>query len=168
MSDSITLRKPVPTDGPFLHRLISQCPPLDTNSLYCNLLHCSHFAETSVAAVRDGDLLGFVSGYVVPGRPDTLFIWQVAVSGQARGTGLASNMLKHILDREDLSGIRFLETTITPTNDASWALFTKFAKNCHANLAAQPYFDEEAHFAGQHDSERLVRIGPFKSISGGY
>ena len=161
MSDSITLRKPVPTDGTFLHRLISQCPPLDTNSLYCNLLHCSHFAETSVAAVRDGDLLGFVSGYVVPGRPDTLFIWQVAVSDQARGVGLASNMLKHILDREDLRNIRFLETTITPTNDASWALFTKFAKTCHANLAAHPHFDEEAHFAGQHDSERLVRIGPF-------
>ncbi|MDA3870409.1 MAG: diaminobutyrate acetyltransferase, partial [Gammaproteobacteria bacterium] len=89
----IELRKPISTDGAAVHRLISQCPPLDTNSMYCNLLQCTHFADTSVAAVQENELVGFVSGYIVPQRADTLFVWQVAVGDKARGQGLAGRML---------------------------------------------------------------------------
>ena len=160
IGDSIQLRKPTATDGASLHRLISQCPPLDTNSMYCNLLHCSHFAQTSVVAEKEGEIVGFISGYVVPGRADTLFIWQVAVSAQARGLGLASSMLDHIFDRPELKAVQYLETTITPGNDASWALFTKFSKTRQAPISDQAFFDKAKHFNGEHESEWLVHIGP--------
>ena len=64
--DDITFRKPESQDGSRVHKLISECKPLDENSVYCNLLQCTHFADTSVAAEMDGDLVGFISGYIHP------------------------------------------------------------------------------------------------------
>jgi L-2,4-diaminobutyric acid acetyltransferase len=72
------LREPTSEDGAAVWQLIKDCAPLDRNSLYCNLLQCDHFASTCVAAELDGDIVGWVSGYIVPDSPDTLFIWQVA------------------------------------------------------------------------------------------
>jgi L-2,4-diaminobutyric acid acetyltransferase len=161
MPSDVTLRVPTREDGNPVHQLIESCPPLDTNSTYCNLLQCSHFADTSVAAVLDGQLVGFVSGYIVPGRDDTLFIWQVAVGEQARGRGLASQMLAHIVDRDHCRAVRYMETTITEDNTASWALFQRFADGRAADLERSVMFDEQAHFGGKHPSEMLVRIGPF-------
>ncbi len=156
----IVLRRPVSEDGVALFRLIQHCPPLDVNSLYCNLLHCSHFAGTSVAAVERDELAGFISGYIIPEQPDTLFIWQVAVSEKARGLGLATRMLKHILQRPHCADIAFLETTITGDNRASWALFEGFAAKIPAAVSTSVMFDRELHFAGRHETEQRVRIGP--------
>jgi L-2,4-diaminobutyric acid acetyltransferase len=158
---NIQFRSPKPEDGISVWRLIASCPPLDPNSSYCNLLQCTHFSSTSVAAVSGMELLGFVSGYLIPDRPNTLFIWQVAVSETARGCGLASRMLDHILERDICKNVQYLETTITEDNDASWALFERLSKRQKAELLSLPGFDKIQHFDGLHDSECLVRIGPF-------
>ena len=159
----MTLRHPESTDGAALHRLVGQCPPLDPNSVYCNLLQCTHFRETCVAAERDGELQGFISAYIIPDRPDTLFVWQVAVSPAGRGCGLASQMLEHILQRPACSGVTWLETTITSDNDASRGLFQRLASNRRADLEQTLIFDRERHFKGAHDSEWLTRIGPLSA-----
>jgi len=158
---AITFRAPVKDDGYRLHNLVGLCPPLDPNSIYCNLLQCSHFAQTGVAAELNGELVGFISGYIPPGQPDTLFIWQVAVHEQGRGQGLAKRMLKEIVKRDACSNVRFLETTITEDNDAFWALFRSFARDMGAELTYTEHFEKELHFGGENDSEFLLRIGPF-------
>lgn len=163
--ENIVLRSPTLEDGMAVNNLVENCPPLDTNSSYCNLLQAGHFSSTSVAAELNGELLGFISGYVIPDRPDTLFIWQVAVSEKARGIKLASNMLLNILNRPHLSNVSFLETTITSDNQASWALFKRLAISLTAELQSSEFMDKDIHFNGQHDSEALVRIGPFNSPS---
>ncbi|MBL4608541.1 MAG: diaminobutyrate acetyltransferase [Pseudomonadales bacterium] len=146
-------------------RLIESCPLLDINSSYCNFLQCSHFANTSVVAEMNGALVGFISGYAIPERPDTLFVWQVAVAEKARGLGLASRMLTHILARAHCIDIAYLETTITENNHASWALFKSLAKAQSAGFQSSGWMDKDTHFFGLHDSEALVRIGPFNSHS---
>ncbi|WP_336367699.1 diaminobutyrate acetyltransferase [Marinobacter sp. C2H3] len=158
---AIRLRKPTKEDGFRLHQLVAECPPLDPNSMYCNLLQCSHFADTGVAAEKDGDLVGFISGYIPPAKPDTLFVWQVAVHEKGRGEGLAKRMLKAIVDRDACGDVTHLETTITADNEASWALFRSFARDMGAELEYHEFFEKDAHFGGQHDSEFLLRIGPF-------
>ena len=163
----VLLRTPVSEDGADVHRLISRCPPLDENSIYCNLLQVSHFAGTSVAAEVDGSLAGFVSGYLVPERPDTLFVWQVAVAEAGRGQGLAGRMIREILSREACANVRYVETTITPDNAASWALFRGLARKLETDCAESVMFDRERHFKGRHDSEMLLRIGPFAPVAGG-
>lgn len=159
----VTLRLPTATDGAQVHRLIANCPPLDPNSMYCNLLQCSHFSATSVAAEQNGELIGFISGYVLPENPSTLFIWQVAVGEAGRGKGLATRMLKHIVSRPQCSQVTHLETTITASNRASWALFRGLADKLDTRLVELPFFDQETHFNGEHDSELLARIGPFST-----
>ena len=166
MSLAIELQVPTAEDGMSVYELVQNCPPLDTNSPYCNLLQCSHFAETSAMAMfygdkGDGELVGFVSGYILPSKPDCLFVWQVAVSESARGQGLASKMIQHILQRPNCTQVRFIETTITESNGASWALFESMAKQLNTQLDRSVMFDKQQHFKGQHDTEMCVRIGPF-------
>jgi len=164
LQSKITLRKPIDTDGSLVHSLIQRCKPLDINSMYCNLLQCTHFAETSVLAECDGRMLGFVSGYRLPQQPDTLFVWQVAVDAAARGQGLASRMLMQLLQRH-ADDIHHLHTTITPGNEASWSTFRRLAQRLDAPLNTSAMFEHERHFGGAHDSESLVHIGPFKLIT---
>jgi len=164
---AILLRAPNADDAARLHRLVAECPPLDPNSLYCNLLHCTHFSDTSVAAVRqDGQgqqkLVGFISGYIPPAQPDTLFVWQVAVAQEARGERLAARMLDSILERPVCREVRYVDTTITPGNEASWGLFQSWARRHGAPTSSKLHFERERHFQGRHDDEHLMRIGPFE------
>lgn len=161
-STSQLFREPQAADGAMVHDLIARCAPLDANSLYCNLLQCSHFAGTCVIAEVGGKAGGWVSGYVRPDRPDTLFIWQVAVAPEGRGHGLARRMIRAILERPACRGVVRLETTITDSNDASWALFRGLAHDLDASFAHRRGFDTETHFAGRNPTEHLVEIGPIR------
>ncbi len=157
---SVFLRPPGPLDGAELHQLIHSCPPLDENSTYCNLLQCTHFSATSVVGAVDGELVAATTGYLIPDRPDTLFIWQVAVHESARGQALGKRMLQHILARPQCKSVSHLETTVTESNSASWAMFKAFARDNNATLQRRMQFERDWHLNGEHDSEHLVRIGP--------
>ncbi len=98
--------------------------------------------------------------YLIPDRQNTLFIWQVAVSEKARGIGLASAMLSWLASHQN-NHENWLETTITGDNKASWSLFKGFARDRKASLNRSTMFDSELHFNHKHDTEYLVRIGPF-------
>lgn len=164
-SEGYCLRRPQAADGKAVHALIAACAPLDTNSLYLNLLQCTHFAETCVLAERTdqpSSLAGFVSGYRLPNRPTVLFIWQVAIAAAERGHGLASALLLNLLDRPACFGVDRIETTITESNGASWALFRSLARSLGCPLEHRVLFDRNAHLDGVHESEVLVTIGPFE------
>jgi len=158
------LRKPVPEDGAAIHRLITQCPPLDRNSVYAYLLLCEHFRDTCVVAERDGKLDGFVSAYVPPGRDDVLFVWQVAVHARARGHRLGRAMLERLLERPGLAEITTLETTVGPDNQASRRMFAGLADSRGAACAESPLFERQLFGAASHDDEMLLRIGPFGPV----
>jgi L-2,4-diaminobutyric acid acetyltransferase len=163
----IRLRLPQPEDGSALNHLVKACPPLDENSVYCNLLQATHFAATSVLGEADGQLVSAVTGYLVPGRDDTLFIWQVAVSEHARGQGIAGQMLDNLLARPACQSVEYLETTITDSNEGSWALFEGLARRLGTQLQRSPMFERATHFDGAHETETLARIGPFSvSLNG--
>ena len=117
--------------------------------------------EVDVIAEKDGKVVGSVSGYIPPQEPDTFFLWQVAADSSARGTGLGTAMIHFILTSAACKPVRFLNTTITEDNEASWGLFKGIAKKLGAELNSEVMFDKERHFTGEHDSEMLVRIGPF-------
>ena len=159
------MRAPEATDGASLHRLIRSCPPLDENSMYCNLLQCTHFAATSVIGEMDNQLVSAISGYLLPGRPDTLFVWQVAVGESARGQGLGRRMLNHLLARPACAAVTHLETTVTESNRESWGMFEGFAGRLNAPIVRRALFEEQTHFAGEHESEVLARIGPLPGFA---
>jgi len=154
-------RAPNKGDGQAIWDLIAACPPLDRNSMYCNILQCTHFADTCVVAEREGVALGWLSTYCPPAEPHTLFVWQVAVHQKARGEGLARALLDHLLARPNLAGVTHVKATITPDNGASWALFESLARRLDAPMAREDWLDRDRHFGGQHASEILISIGPF-------
>ena len=158
----VTLRRPAPEDGTAINELIERCKPLDENSVYCNLLQCSHFSETCSLAEIDGDVAGFVSGYMIPEDEESLFIWQVAVSPDARGLSLGKRMIFDILHRSSAKKVKYIKTTITPDNKASHGVFNSIARGMGAQVERDVLFDEEEHFDGQQDTEMLWNIGPFK------
>lgn len=156
--DLPSLRKPSAKDGADIWKLVRACRPLDENSMYCNLLQCDHFTDTCVLAELAGEIVGWVSAYVMPNEPDTLFVWQVAVSEVARGQGLSGLMLQSILNRPQCSGVTRLQTTITADNKASWALFRKFSQRQGSDPQIEPYYTQALHFKERHKTEYLVTI----------
>jgi L-2,4-diaminobutyric acid acetyltransferase len=126
--------------------------------MYCNLIQCDHFADTCILAEMDGAPVGWISGYLLPDDPETLFVWQVAVAEDARGLGLASEMLDRLLSRADMAGVRHLKTTITRDNQASWSLFRSLAERHGAILSDEPHFKKDSHFDGAHATEYMVTI----------
>jgi L-2,4-diaminobutyric acid acetyltransferase len=145
------MRHPVSADAAAIHRLVRTDGGLDLNSLYCYLLIGRDFSRTSLVAIRRGttgeSLAGFVSAYRPPERPGTLFIWQIGVARDARRQGLARRMLHRLLALPACRGIRLLEATVTPSNEASRGLFTRLAADLGAACRVEPGFAAEL-FAG--------------------
>lgn len=160
----LALRRPDRTDAPAIHRLISECPPLDQNSLYTYLLLSEHFSATCVVAESGEDIKGFVSSYRPPARSDVLFVWQVAVHSSARGQGLAGRMLKALLQRPNLCAIQTIETTVSPDNQASRSVFHSLAHDLQAPVEETPLFNQDLFGSEAHDDEPLLRIGPFHTL----
>lgn len=162
-ADEIVLRKPTIDDGAALHALIDECPPLEANSLYCNLLQCTHFAGTCIVAEKGGRLVGFVSGYRLPDEPHVYFLWQVGVSEAGRGHGLGRRMIQSILERVKPDGVTELHTTVTRSNEPSRKLFHSVARAEGAELTEHEMFMER-HFGGAgHEAEYLLRIAPLEA-----
>ncbi|MFT6510859.1 MAG: L-2,4-diaminobutyric acid acetyltransferase [Parvibaculaceae bacterium] len=159
-SGDVVFRPPKSNEGLQVHDLIHAGGGLDANSLYCNVLMAHHFAATSAVAVSRDDIVGFVTAYRPPDRDDTLFVWQVGVDGAWRGKAIARRLLLSILDRGSCQSVQYLTATITPTNEASWALFESAAQALNTSLSKAPLFDSEMHFGGRHESETEIKIGP--------
>lgn len=161
---TLSFRHPEKSDGARVWNLIKECPPLDQNSLYCNLLQCTHFADTCILAERNQEIVGWVSGYRPPNDPEALFVWQVAVHGSARGEGLGKSMIETLLNDPRAAPVSRLQTTITKDNGASWALFKSIAKELDAKFDEKAWLERDREFEGAHATEHLVTIGPFESV----
>ncbi len=159
-SSTPTFRTTTTDDGGAIWRLVRDSGVLDVNSAYMYLLLAKDFADTCVVAEDGDELLGFVTGYRPPQRPESIFLWQVGVSAAARGRGLGKSLLAAFLRTPGARGARLLETTISPSNDASRALFTAVARDLGASIDLTEGFRADHFPEGGHEAEELYRIGP--------
>ncbi|MGA1931178.1 diaminobutyrate acetyltransferase [Arcobacter sp. YIC-464] len=157
---NIILRKPRKSDGKKIHGLVKSTKVLDVNSEYLYLLQSTHFQDLCSVATYEDKVIGFVSGYMIPNEPNTLFIWQVAVDDNFRGNDLARRLIMEIINREELN-INYLHTTVSPSNNASIRVFEKVAQHFQTNMQSAQFFVAN-DFANEHEEEVLYKIGPFK------
>jgi L-2,4-diaminobutyric acid acetyltransferase len=157
MSERV-IDSPSKMDGAAIWRIARDSGKLDLNSSYAYLLWCHDFADTSAVARVDGDVVGFVIGYLRPQAPDTLVVWQIAVDAGQRGKGAAAALLDAVVSR---TGARRMETTITSDNEASNALFRSLADRWGAEMSVAGEFSAD-EFPDDHETEVLYRIGPFQ------
>jgi len=153
---TINYRRPTLEDGLRIHQLIAESPPLDLNSSYLYFLQSSHFADTCVLAESNGEILGFVSGYIRPDQPDELFVWQMVVASAGRGQGIAKGLVRQLIRqsiRFSQRSLNSISCTISPSNQASQGVFKSLAKAFGLELSISEFLTE-AHFAGQaHEAE---------------
>jgi L-2,4-diaminobutyric acid acetyltransferase len=130
------------------------------------MLVCTYFRNTSIVYENSKEVRGFISGYLDPRTKNTLFIWQVALHTSSRGKGVALQMLRNLLNREDLDHIEYIETTISPSNKASQNLFHRLTSDLKAEINVKPYFAKELFGEEAHEDEELYRIGPLNNKKG--
>ena len=152
--NNFQLRIPKIDDGEDVYQLIKSCPPLDLNTIYYYYIMCRDFGKTSIVAEINNKTVGYISAFKREDEKSTLFVWQVAVAKEARGLGLAKKMLKEIIKNQN-SSINRVETTISPSNKASIALFTSLARDYSRPLEKTSFLKEEDFGQGEHESEDL-------------
>ncbi|MFE9252454.1 diaminobutyrate acetyltransferase [Streptomyces sp. NPDC007088] len=160
----VILRAPRLADAPAVCRMVHESDILDSNSLYYYNLWFRDFANTSVVAVADDDeLVGFVTAYVRPSRPDTLMAWQSAVEPRRSFPGLAVRMMHDLADRAAGHGATCIETTVNPENRAVALMLRKFARERGLDVqtevlfSAEDFPDDAQH---SHPPEILYRMTP--------
>lgn len=156
----IKYRKPHLADAQSIWSLVKKNKPLDENSLYLYALLCHHFSDTCVIAESESNVIGFLSGFLLPENPKTLFVWQVAVSPKYRNHGIAKNLASHSLSQAGPE-VEFIEATVTPSNKPSLKFFQNFSKELGAKFSLVPLFSTKT-LGKDHEPENLVRIGPIQ------
>ena len=132
---------------------------LDDNSPYAYVMWADLYAETTRVALDDTDqVVGFVMGLRKPAEPDCLFVWQIGAAPSVRGRGVASQLLDGLW--ADVDDLRYLEATVTPSNQASDHLFRSFAARHDGALERSIAYGEELFPQGGHEAENRYRIGP--------
>jgi L-2,4-diaminobutyric acid acetyltransferase len=125
---------------------------------------CEHFSSTCVVAEKksqpESEVVAFMTAYIPPEKPDTLFVWQVAVDASLRGQGIAKRLLADVLNRPAMQSIRFVEATVNPSNDASRNIFRSLAKQYQTDINEDLLFEASLLGDGDHEQENLVRVGP--------
>ncbi|AVD54504.1 MULTISPECIES: diaminobutyrate acetyltransferase [Virgibacillus] len=162
IEQDLKFRMPTKDDGAAVWELINEIGNLDLNSSYSYILWCDMFSESSIVVESEGETVGFISGFVHPNKPDTLFIWQVAVRETQRGKGLGTRMLMQLLEREQLTNIRYVEATVSPSNLPSQYLFLGLAEKLDTECVVGNYYLSIDFPRTGHEDEQLYKIGPFQ------
>jgi len=155
-------RAPEAGDGAAIYKIVEDSGVLDLNSAYSYLMLGEYLGDTCLVAERKGEIVGFVSGLVPRTKPETLFIWQVASAQSERGRGLAKRLVHAMLTRPACRHVRYIEATVTPSNKPSKRLFRALARDLEAGFTIGQGFDAELFPGEGHESERLIRVGPFQ------
>lgn len=157
--DSLTFSKPSVEDGASMWELVKNST-LDLNSAYKYIMMCEFFAETCVVAKENNKLVGFVTAFIPPEKPDVVFVWQVGVDASQRGKGLASKILHELLERDACKNVNYLEATVTPSNQASQALFKRISRDHDTHCEVQECFSKDLFPGDDHEAELTFRVGP--------
>jgi predicted GNAT superfamily acetyltransferase len=87
-------------------------------------LFLDHFHATSLVAERDGNLAGFLVGFLSPSLPGAAYIQFVGVDPRERGSGLARLLYERFFALALADGRRVVRAVTAPANTASIAFHT--------------------------------------------
>ncbi len=155
---TLTIRSVTVGDiGEVYKLLTANRPYVGLNSRYTYFLLARDFSSTCLVALDGGKIVAFSSGYIPPDRPDTFFSWEVVVDEAYRGNGLQRTLL---LKQLRLTGARYLEGTVNPSNQVSEKNFLDIARILKAKYVQSVLFSEADFGNDGHEAEVLFRIGP--------
>jgi L-2,4-diaminobutyric acid acetyltransferase len=156
------IRNPKDADAEEIWRLVETSDALDHNSFYCYFMLCHFFSSTCAVAFEKNEMIGFLTGFLVPNCENCYFIWQVRVVEKMRGLGIARAMVDFVLKGLE-DKVEYIEATISPDNIPSQSLFSSIAAHSNAKITKIDHFLPASIFpleSGIHPQEDLYRVGP--------
>ncbi len=84
-------------------------------------LFFTHFRDTSFVAEREGDLAGFLVGFLSQSEPQAAYIHFVGVSPEERGSGLGRKLYERFFEAARSRGRRTVSCVTSPANAGSLA-----------------------------------------------
>jgi ribosomal protein S18 acetylase RimI-like enzyme len=84
-------------------------------------LFFQHFANTSMLVERDGELVGFLIGFLSQSQPDEAYIHFVWVSPELRGMGVGAALYQRFFALAKAHGRSVVRSVTSPSNRASVA-----------------------------------------------
>ena len=97
-----------------------------------------HFRNTSLVAERDGELAGFLVGFLSPAQPKDAYVHFVGVSPAERGTGLGRELYERFFALARAAGRTSVSCVTSPANTGSVAFHTALG---FAPSPPQPGYD---------------------------
>jgi GNAT superfamily N-acetyltransferase len=82
-------------------------------------LFFEHFTDTSFAAERDGELVGFLVGFMSQSRPGEAYIHFVGVRPGERGSGLGRQLYERFFAAVRARGCGLVRAVTSPVNHGS-------------------------------------------------
>jgi ribosomal protein S18 acetylase RimI-like enzyme len=80
-----------------------------------------HFADTTFVAERDGELAGFLVGFLSQSEPEDAYVHFVGVSPDERGSGLGRELYERFFAAARSHGRRRVSCVTSPANTGSIA-----------------------------------------------
>jgi GNAT superfamily N-acetyltransferase len=81
----------------------------------------SHFAPTSFMLESDGELVGFLLGFLSQSHPDEAYVHFIGVHPAYRRLGLGRRLYERFFAAAQMNGRRFVRSITSPSNELSIA-----------------------------------------------
>ncbi len=117
------LRKASFDDYIKLYELIGEIEGIVQHPTHFYKIMITYFGNSIPIVSLNGRIVGFLLGFVSQTDPDEFFIWQLGVSPQHRGKGIAGKIMDYTLSIATESGCRRITATVETTNKPSQLLF---------------------------------------------
>lgn len=140
--------------------LVDENEQLDSNSLYIYLIWCSFFSQNSAIAIKNNEVISFVTGFRKPDDPETYFLWQTAAKKRHGVANLGLNLILYAVEKEIENGIKAIEASVNKKNTPIVMLMKTLNKRVGGDLSTTSLFSSEqlSHEGMQHHEETLIRI----------
>ena len=79
----------------------------------------SHFAPTSFVLENDGELVGFLLGFLSQTHPDEAYVHFIGVHPDYRRLGLGRRLYERFFGAAQMNGRRFVRAITSPSNELS-------------------------------------------------
>ena len=154
----LRFRAPQASDAAEISLLLKESGAPTHSELHRSLLQSDQFRETCGVVEIAGDIVGWISAYLPPFDPESLYVWQIAVSKKARGLGVAHRMLLDLMNRDICDGVRRLQISIRFDDPDGWEFIQRYADIRGASMAVQANYLRDVSASGLQPTEHLVTV----------
>ncbi len=107
--------------------LVRLCKPLVLHNDFTYWILFKYFGDTCFVIAGDDKIVGYVSGVTSTAQKGVLYLWQIAIAPDYRGKNYAKFLIEKMLNVARKKKCKSLQFSVSPKNEASFSLFSRFA-----------------------------------------